>query len=327
MRSDVWIRDLLRALPLAQGQGEEAERAIARLLGFDITAPGTGGQDVAPGSAVFPATGDANLPGLVPEEPSPDDLASHPRTPGLMANGSVGEDNSLPLLDPSGEESPLPFEWTAPSLPPPDRSRLQAPLSYDPLLAPRSTSALLHLALSKQVDQGELDVERVVEQLSQGLPLESLPRRPVRTVRFGVQVLADLGVGMEPFSRDVHETVHHVRATVGHEHTQVAYFDHCPVRGAGPGPRWTWREYVPPAPGTRILILSDLGMGGPRLNARRGTRAEWERLVRTLAYAQCTAVAFVPFPEQRWPSWAAKLLPLVPWDRQTTAGWVATHIG
>jgi hypothetical protein len=327
MGSDVWIRDLLLALPLAQGRGEEAERAIARLLGFDITAPGAGRQDAAPGNAVFSAAEDADLPGLLPEEPSRDALASHPRTPDLMANGPSGEDNSLSLLDPCGEEAPLPFEWTVPSLPPPDQSRLRAPLPYESLLAPRSTSALLHLALSRQVDQGELDVERVVDQLSRGLPLESLPRCPIRTVRFGVQVLADLGVNMEPFSRDVHETVQNVQATVGHEHTQVAYFDHCPVRGAGPGPRWTWGEYVPPAPGTRILILSDLGMGGPRLNARRSTRAEWERLIRILAYAECTAVAFVPFPEQRWPSWAAKLLPLVPWDRQTTAGWVATHIG
>jgi hypothetical protein len=156
--------------------------------------------------------------------------------------------------------------------------------------------------------------------------VESLLRRPVRTLRFGVQVLLDLGTGMELFTRDLHDVVNHVRATVGHEHTEVVYFDNCPVRGAGPGPRWTWREYAPPAPGTRVLILSDLGMGGPNLNPRRSTRVEWECLVRNLAHAQCTAVAFVPFPKQRWPSWAAKLLPLIPWDRQTTAGWVAAHL-
>lgn len=131
---------------------------------------------------------------------------------------------------------------------------------------------------------------------------------------------------MKPFSRDLHDTVNHVKAIVGYEQTEVVFFDHCPVRGVGPGPRWTWGKYMPPAPGTRVLILSDLGLGGPGHDPRRSTRAEWECLVRILAYAQCTAVAFVPLPEKRWPSWAAKLLPLVPWDRQTTAGWVAAHL-
>ncbi|MFJ4976886.1 hypothetical protein ACIP6X_16330 [Streptomyces coeruleorubidus] len=153
-----------------------------------------------------------------------------------------------------------------------------------------------------------------------------MPRHPVRTLRFGVQMLVDLGTGMEPFSRDVSEVVHQVRRTAGHEHTEVVYFDHCPVRGVGQGPRWTWGEYLPPAPGTRVFILSDLGMGGPRLDPRRSTRAEWERLVALLAHAQCTAVAFVPFPRKRWPLWATKLLPLAPWDRQTTAGWIAAHL-
>lgn len=324
MPSDVWIADLLLALPLAEGQDEAAQRTIARLLGFDIAAQDTGSQ-TGGASAVHPAASEVTSPALISEERT-SDTASRPHTPGLIARGTVGEENSLPLLVPSGQEPSNSHEWTVPSLPLPDRSRVRISLPHEPLLAPRSTSAMLHRALSKPVDQGELDVRRVVDRLSRGLPLESLPRRPVRTLRFGVQVLADLGVGMEPFSRDLHDTIGQVMATVGREHTEVVYFDHCPVRGVGPGPRWTWGDYVPPAAGTRVLILSDLGMGGPSLDPRRSTRAEWERLLQMLSYAQCTAVAFVPLPEKRWPSWAVKLLPLVPWDRQTTVGWVAAHL-
>ncbi|MDX3454536.1 hypothetical protein PV396_21735 [Streptomyces sp. ME02-8801-2C] len=324
MRSDVWIGDLLRALPLVEGQGEAAQRKIARLLGFDLVAQDTDSQ-TAGADAGHPAAGEVTGPALLSEERTPE-TASRPRTPDLIDRGTVGEENSLPLLVPSGQEPSRAHEWTAPSLPLPDRSRVRIPLPHEPLLAPRSTSAMLHRALSKPVEQGQLDVRRVVDRLSRGLPLETLPRRPVRTLRFGVQVLADLGLGMEPFSRDLHDTIGQVTATVGREHTEVVYFDQCPVRGAGPGPRWTWGDYAPPAAGTRVLILSDLGTGGPSLDPRRSTRAEWERLLQLLSYAQCTAVAFVPLPEKRWPSWAANLLPLVPWDRQTTVGWIAAHM-
>lgn len=324
MGSDVWVGDLLRALASQPEADDATQQAIARLLGFDFMPAGADRGSRGAGEAT-PTGVDETSTGAPRREPGPD-TAPPPRRSEPVVQATGGDDGAPTLLVPSGYDPFPPRQWSAPSLPPPDRSRRTARLPHESLLAPRSASSVLHRALSRKVDEGELDIPAIIGRLSRGLPVGRLPRRPVRTLRFGVQMLVDLGTGMEPFSRDAQQVVQQVRATAGHEHTEVVYFDHSPMRSAGPGPRWTWGDYPPPAPGTRVFILSDLGMGGPRLDPRRSTRAEWEHLVRLLKHSQCTAVAFVPFPKSRWPAWATKLLPLAPWDRQTTAGWAAAHL-
>ncbi|NUP31743.1 MAG: hypothetical protein HOU01_08495, partial [Streptomycetaceae bacterium] len=218
-----------------------------------------------------------------------------------------------------------PPRWQAPPLPRPERARRGRALPYQPLIAPRSTAAVLQAALSREIADGEPDIPAAVEMLARCRPLDRLPRRPDRTLRFGVQVLVDHGSGMQPFLRDQDELVTRVQNTVGHERTQVMHFEDSPLLGAGCGPRWSWGDYRPPTPGTPVLALTDLGLGGPAPWPRRGSRREWERLAKGLRRAGCPMVVFLPYPRHRWPTWAADAMRLVPWDRHTTVGWVGTH--
>jgi hypothetical protein len=134
---------------------------------------------------------------------------------------------------------------------------------------------------------------------------------------------AGIGESMQPFSRDEQVLANQVRRIAGVDRTSVLYFANCPVRGAGPGPRWTWRTYSPPKSGTRVLVVSDFGIGGPVLYLERSEEEEWRAFVMTVRRAGCTLIGVVPYPPRRWPHWLTNLLPSVTWDRSTTVARVS----
>jgi hypothetical protein len=203
-------------------------------------------------------------------------------------------------------------------LPQVDQVRLRALRPHEPLLAPRSTPAVLGVALSRPVPEGAIDSEALVEAISRGRPVDRLPRRRSSTLRFGVQVLVDLGAGMQPFARDQWELVGQLRRLFGPERTDVQQFAYAPLRGAGPGPRWTWRPYRPPQPDARVLVLSNFGIGGPPLDYLASDRTEWEEFIEQVTRRGFSMVGFVPYPPARWPAWLRARIPLISWDRGTT---------
>ncbi|MEU6342932.1 hypothetical protein ABZ883_18560 [Streptomyces sp. NPDC046977] len=323
MSGEAWLGDLLRAgRALGASTPEEWARIAAALgLGHD---PPDGTARVARDTPV-PGDRAVNGPPRDHEEPGPPD-AGH--RPGRHRPPTAREDDDTPDLAPVERTSPLGLRWTVDPLPPPDgRSSLAAPLPHTPLLAPRSTAAILRTALSRITAEGELDVETAAEQLARARPLHEIPRRPLPTLRYGVQVLADISAGMEPFAGDVQDIIGQVRAQAGVASTQVLRFCDVPTRGAGPGPRGAWQAYRPPQQGRRVLVLSDLGAGGPPFNPWRARPEEWHRTVHAIRQRGCDVVALVPLPERQWPKWWRTLLPVVPWDRGTTVSRVLGVVG
>ncbi|WP_369275944.1 hypothetical protein AB5J55_43860 [Streptomyces sp. R11] len=139
-----------------------------------------------------------------------------------------------------------------PALPVQDAS----PLPYESLLPPSSEAATLHVLVSRMPPEGPVDLDRLLDRLAGNVAVEELPRQPVRTLRFGVQILVDLGEGMEPFWRDEMDGV---TAIAGRQSCQVRYFSGCPLHRSGEGAGWTWKPYRPPARGAKVLVLSDFG--------------------------------------------------------------------
>ncbi|WP_262056439.1 hypothetical protein [Streptomyces sp. STR69] len=317
----IWFGDLARAVGAVGASDPETLRAVAGLLG--LTPVGETGRTI-------PQDGEAEeqQPQLPYADPPSDgdtgtsDVPLHRRTSPVTDLTSSGEGPQL--LTPVAREPRTPTVWATPSLPPASRAAHPAP--HRPLLAPRSARAIIQAAVSRHEADRDVDIERAVARLAKGLPLRTLPRLPAPTLRFGAQVLVDRGPGMQPFHRDQDELSALIAGTVGREATEVLHFEDSPLRGTGLEARWTWREYAPPPPGTRVLILSDLGIGGPP-HPSLGGRAAWERFFSLLAQARCTAVVFVPYPPPRWPGWAPRLVRMVPWDRTTTVGWVRMHSG
>ncbi|MFF3379203.1 hypothetical protein ACFYXF_40400 [Streptomyces sp. NPDC002680] len=320
---ETWLGDLARAattLGITDAAGWE--RAAA-LLGL-----GTGAASALPAERVRDVTALAQrAPTPAPEPAGPAGDGEPEPTAAQPDDGARQPvaDEATSRLVAIGHRPPRRTGWPVDPLPAPrstPAAEADAP-PHLPLLAPRSTGAVLHALLSRVTPEGDPDVERAADHLARGLPLAEIPRRPLPTLRHGVQILADISPSMEPFARDVDDIIGQVRNLVGAAGTRVLRFADCPSRGAGPGPRGTWRPYRPPQHGTRVLLLSSLGTVGPAFDPHRGTEREWREFLLRVRQHGCDTVALVPLPERLWPAWWQSCLWAVAWDRGTTVGRVA----
>ncbi|MER6160284.1 hypothetical protein ABT147_32815 [Streptomyces sp. NPDC001868] len=317
---ETWLGDVARAADALGIEDAAGWERVAALLGLgqgappDSVEPRPAGDDTAvPRPTAMPGPGTAAGTGrTAPATPTPRGTSPEP-----------GDVDTRPLV-PTAHRPPRRTGWAVDPLPAP-RPRSAPAAEADtpphlPLLAPRTTAAVLHAALARVTAEGDLDVERATDHLARGLPLEWIPRRPLPTLRYGVQILADISASMEPFARDVEDVIEQVRSLVGVAGTRVLRFADCPSRGAGPGSRGTWRPYRPPRYGTRVLLLSGLGMIGPAFDPHRSTEQEWRETLFRIRQHGCDAVALVPLRERLWPAWWHSQLRVVAWDRGTTVG-------
>lgn len=331
--AEIWVADLALALDLdAVGDDPARKRRVARLLGFHDEPP-------PPGSPPDPAVGapvnvpPAEDPPLAPparlsgDAPAPRE--SHPPDTGPGPSGGRPGPGSPPVLEPVGFDAPDFTDWEAVhSLDDATELHRGARPRLEPLLPRRTSAAILNAALTTSVrDDGEPDIDALVEAFARGIALTRLPRAPRPTLRFGVQVLLDRGDGMQPYQRDQRELARQITRLVGAELTQIRYFADAPTRGTGPGSPRTWQPYRPPSPGTRVLVVSDLGVGGPVLHPQRASVAEWYQMFGEIVRAGCTALALVPYPVTRVPAELTPLLSALTWDRTTTVSTVAALVG
>jgi hypothetical protein len=311
---DIWAGDLARAFAVLRPEDDASRTAIARLLGLTTR-------------LAEPASADAGLPGpgqsrtTAPQQPAADEVsgeqarARHSRTL-----------DGLPLLPPvRAQESGL-IGWIGgASLPRVTGEQLAGALRHEPLLAPRSAFSFLHALLAQNADDGPVDVAAIVDAVARRQPLDGgIPHEPRATLRFGAELLLDVGEGMEPFLRDGDLLAEQVRR-IGGTATQVTYFADCPLRGAGRDSVSSWDRYAPPHPRTKVLVVSDFGIGGPSPRARRSQPGEWRAFSRLLADAQCPVAGLVPYPPARWPASLARWIPLSTWDRGSTVGTVRSR--
>ncbi|GAA2389580.1 hypothetical protein [Streptomyces coeruleofuscus] len=320
MRSQIWVSDVVRALEIARTDGQRAR--VLEMLGFvPGAAPATG--HVTP----FAGPDGPRTPVEAPRRERRPEPAHEP-TPSTAAEEetrNVDVTEELPLLRPVAriEAVDTPREPVEPLARP---TAERVPLPHLPLFVPGWTSAILRAMVSRRVTEGAVDIPALIDSLAHGRPVGRLPRLPVPTMRYGVQVLVDRGPGMQPFRRDQNDLLERIRAVVGPSLVEVGYFSGTPQRGTGPGARWTRTAYVPPEAGRPVLLLSDLGLGGPPEDPQRGARQDWEHFVGLVTRAGCGVVALSPYPPRRWPRWMTNLLPLVSWDRTTTASRAAVRL-
>ena len=324
MNGDIWLGDLARALHVLDPVTPERGRAVAALLGLTAVA------DMDPAPARPEAT--------VPYAAEPEIKTGTDRVPEIAAPPELGPsslpppvpDKDVPLLPPL---DPVPFLPTLDPVPPtrvtvwPSRNlqsvesaNLRATIPLQPLLAPASATAILRVAIAREVPSASIDADALVRAITSRLAVRALPRKLTTTLRFGVQALVDLGAGMEPFLSDRRVVLSQLQQLVGPENLSVKYFSYAPLRGVSAVPAGRVVGYRPPPPGSRVLLLSDLGLVGPPDDYRRSTRAEWESFCDIVKRFDCYAAALVPAPPRQWPIWLERLFPLISWDRYTTAG-------
>ncbi|MFI9780515.1 hypothetical protein ACIHCV_38575 [Streptomyces sp. NPDC051956] len=233
--------------------------------------------------------------------------------------------SQMPLLFPLGTELAVQRQWTQPPVadePTPGTAR---PGAYLPLFPPRSESAILRLLLSRVVDEGPIDVQKILTTMAHGRHMTELPRMPVRTLRFGVQVLVDISEGTRLFARDQQELLNRITAIVGAHACDIRYFAQDPLR-SGPAGGWSWKRYTAPPVGTRVLIISDFGQHAISRAGQAGTRVMWQRAAGLWHRAGSLPVGLAPLPAHQQPSWLRPLMPVLSWDRATTASTAYTRL-
>jgi hypothetical protein len=353
LENAIWLADVVRSLAALQPRDPDSTLEILRALGLHL---GAGGDDDRPPQVAardraepggeygeIGLKGEAGGPARPEEEPggpaAPEEEAGEPAAPEEEAGGparpeeepggpaapeeEAGElptDGPLETLEPIAMEAGGGMEsWRrAEPLERVTDRNLQGVREHEPLLAPGRAGPILAATVETWDLNGPVDVDHLVETVSLARPVLRLPRQGLASLVRGVQLLVDTGLGMEPYARDQQEVVSEVRRVVGRSGVTELRFRNCPTRGAGTGPSWTWRSYRPPAPGTPVLALTDLGIGGPRIFVERSQPWEWRALAHLLARRGSPLVAFVPYPAGRFPSGLARSMMIVPWDRTTT---------
>ena len=183
-----------------------------------------------------------------------------------------------------------------------------------PLNSWRRLLPRLRRILALSIESRELDVDEIVNSISQGTYLARLPRQRRRRWCRELQIITDRSRRLTPFWEDQRDVSRRLKRLLpGHRVTfGRCMSDPSDIRlYAGSGPS---TDYSPPAKGATVIVLGDLGC-----LAKEGgklTRA-WQAFGQRLAEHGCRLIALTPTPASRredglWQS--------IPWDSQFGCG-------
>jgi hypothetical protein len=294
------LGDYVRAVRALHADADDAKE-IARMLGLSFRRRAAAPGPVAPS------------PGEQPPERQPREKAEK--------NEEQAVPQEIEYVDFTIERhsagEPSRPEWLSTVTPlPSEAMRYQAPkLPLEPLLAPNRARALLSTLLATSVEEGRLDVDRMIRTIARAEPLVRLYRLRSLTVRRGLQLLIDHSTSMVLFQRDVQWLTGELRKVIGADRVDVRLFANCPTRGSGAPMDDEWGPWRPPAHGTPVLLLTDFGIGASPLE--RGSAIEWEAFLLLARRAGCPLFALNPYASDRWPE-IARRLAVVRWDRKAT---------
>jgi hypothetical protein len=213
----------------------------------------------------------------------------------------------------------VPEWWTtleplAPSPPAPSLTYGAAEQMPAPLLRPGWQRAIFAEIAASYFQEGEPDTQALVDRVAAHLPITNIPRRYVRSVRRGLCCYVDRGDGMRPFSADESGLVQGLQMVIGREALTVKAFRRTPMRPAADDDEAS----EPPPRGQPLLLVTDLGIGRPRLSDDPARPAEWLRFVDEMQRNANRIVALVPYPQTRWPRQLRRSMAILFWDPATS---------
>lgn len=312
-RANNSFRDVLTAMLRLSPQNPATEQAIARMLGYQ--------PEHADAASFKEADRKIDTGDTAPWRKSEESVKTH-------ENVGEQETNPFPIALDEVEQkrSAQPFWDGVQSLEKPDKDRRAKPPEPDPIFKPGWKRHLLCTLSEIQREEGDVDLSRIVRDISRGKALATLPRQPIPTLGRGVQLLLDRSEAMMPFYKDLEQFQQEMTRYIGSDRVDVLKFDGCPTRGAGKGPKFRWTEYAathaPPAQ-TPVICVTDLGIGRVIGGTGPATQEEWLDFSRLLARASCPLVCLVPYAKDRRPSGLAKKIDIVFWDRHTSVSQIA----
>jgi len=205
-----------------------------------------------------------------------------------------------------------------------ERVRSSQPEPPAPLFEPRWVRDIIVSMLATAAPLGDYDIDALLTLLADAKPIVDIPRQRVRTLSRGAHLLVDVGEPMEPFAADQDRLVGDILRIVGKDLVDVLSFRRTPAFGCGSGPLWTWKPYQVPRTVLPLVVISDLGVGGPPASADRANEGEWKAFLDALP-AQLPVVVLNPYPPRRWPRALRRRAAILQWDRVTSPrlAWLA----
>jgi hypothetical protein len=311
-RSVIALGDALRAVAALDPRDAEALGATMQMLGLTLgaeirtrAAPSIGAWKPSATQTVSIAP----IPAPVREPPRSTVTSDRPAIASRIRQVRKGTGTTAP---PAWLDEPGEVLDTAPAIGPPPRKRA--------LFDRVSRRGILSAAVATLVPEGDLDLDAILETVGQRRSLQRLPRLPMPTLRSGAQVLLDLSAGMDPFLEDQRQIIDALDDILANDRLDVRYFAGCPGRGVGTGARDEWIPWTPPARGVPVVVLTDLGIGGPVMDEDRATPAEWLRFAHRVQAEGHALIALVPYEASRWPAAVARDIVLIHWSERTTVG-------
>ena len=312
--------DLLRALALAK-QHAQPEHGLARAAGYVRTALAGEHDELEEADPQRrlktrePRPDHAQPPQAAAEaRPQARFWAVTERRP-LNPSSTVGAGQTAALAP------LLPADWQPnPSLAKP---------AWQPIAPPARLMPALKRSLHAQ-RPGALDIAKLVHHLSHGKTLRRLPRCSVKGWTDRLLLVLDFSEPLLPYRADMLQLAHDLRRWVGRASLQVrivndtryplgAGRDWNPARQASAQNPQTWGHgWASAAPGTRVLLVSELGLMAP--DAGRTSDA-WALWLRELGRQGADLQVWCPVPlglsgepADAPPGWqlAAAMLPRIP---------------
>ncbi|MFF3945898.1 hypothetical protein ACFYYN_13835 [Streptomyces sp. NPDC001902] len=290
------------------------------------------------------------LPGPGPRPPEPDGPATEPRQgtepspPARPVGRTVpGDGGGVPEpspgtatgADPAGRSV---ITFAPPRTPPgPGRPAGEPAGPEEPLFAdrgevseqppsppwnPRTQQAIMLTVAATEALGRELDHRRLIDLMVRrlgGRPSSGLrlPYRPRPTTRAGLHVLLDRSPSMRPFRHDHQWVARLARQVLAPDQLRILDF-RLPQGASADGGR-TWGAAVRPAPGTPVLLVSDLGRLRPPVAVRnQASPADWLAFLGRLKHAGHPVTCLTPFSPDVYPPAVRRLVALVPLDRRTS---------
>lgn len=205
-------------------------------------------------------------------------------------------------------------------LPPPDEVRPRRTRLPEPLLEPRESRAIWSAALRTRSVSGDIDVQALVADLCAGRPILEFPRLRVPRMARRVDVLVDTAPAMDPYALDWWALVNDLVKVAGRSAVRTWFFLDCPGRGVGSDGPLRLEPYRPRESGIATLVVSDFGLA-PAVRGRiRAGIEEWLKFLAEISERGASPVGLLPYPPSLWPASLAGTIPLVYWDRATSAG-------
>ncbi|MFF7246173.1 hypothetical protein ACFZBU_19945 [Embleya sp. NPDC008237] len=317
-RGQVHLGDLIRAIVALEVTDAATAAEIARMLGM----ADAGDPEAQAGIAAEPAAqaGEVDPDPARWDEPLPAGPGSAPAPPHEADGGCSVLTLRGPTPGPDGTGgTDGVVEWD-----PVGVRRLLDPGANDgapkPPWSARWAPGVMFAVASTDVFGRVLDERALTRAMAACSPVRGLPFRIRPSTRLGMQLVLDGGESMLPFRADQQWLRELADAVVGRGRVEVLRFRGTPGRGVRVVGRRRGRvAYRPPAAGTPVVVVSDLGLRRlPFSGSSAAGVGEWRDWLDAVRRAGCPVVCLTPYEAWAHPWTLRRRVALVPLDRRTS---------